>query len=65
MSRHITLLKDVAAHLRSLRLDDPLSKGHPRSIEQELETVKTFQTHLRTIELTIFSVSIMYSLIYI
>ena len=28
----------VEARLRSLRSDDPLSKGHPRSIEQELET---------------------------
>ena len=35
--------RNVAAHLRSLRSDDPLSEGHPRSIEQELETVKTFQ----------------------
>ena len=28
----------VAAHLQSLRSDDPLSKGQPSSIEQELET---------------------------
>ena len=28
----------VASRLRSLRSDDPLSKPHPRSIEQELET---------------------------
>ena len=28
----------VAARLRSLRSDDPLSEGHPRFIEQELET---------------------------
>ena len=27
----------VAAHLRSLRLDDPFNKGHPRSIKQQLE----------------------------
>ena len=27
----------VAARLRSLRSDDPLSKGHPRSIKQGLE----------------------------
>ena len=27
----------VAAHLRSLRSDDPLSKGHPRPIKQGLE----------------------------
>ena len=27
----------VAAHLQSLRSDNPLSKGHPRSIKQELE----------------------------
>ena len=33
----------VAARLRSLRSDDPLSKGHPRSIKQELETLKTFK----------------------
>ena len=32
----------VAAYLRSLRSDDPLNKGHPRSVEQDLETVKTF-----------------------
>ena len=55
----------VAAHLRSLRSDDPLGRGHPRSIEQELETVKTFQTHEQTIKLTILSIYIMYSLIYI
>ena len=28
----------VAARLRSLRSDDPSSKGHPRSIKQESET---------------------------
>ena len=28
----------VAARLQSLRSDDPSSKGHPRSIKQELET---------------------------
>ena len=27
----------VAARLRSLRSDDPLSKGHPRSIKQGLQ----------------------------
>ena len=27
----------VAARLRSLRTDDPLRKGHPRSIKQQLE----------------------------
>ena len=27
----------VAAHLRSLRSDDPLSKGHPRPIKQRLK----------------------------
>ena len=27
----------VAARLRSLRLDDPLSKGHPKSIKQGLK----------------------------
>ena len=27
----------VAAHLRSLRSDDPLSKGHPRPIKQGLK----------------------------
>ena len=46
----------VAAHLRSLRLDDHLSKGYPRSIKQELETLKTFQTHLCTIKLVILSI---------
>ena len=46
----------VAAHLRSLRPDDPLSKGHPRSIKQQLETLKTFQTYLPTIKLLILSI---------
>ena len=27
----------VAARLRSPRTDDPLNKGHPRSIEKEVE----------------------------
>ena len=27
----------VAAYLRSLRADDPLNKGHPRSVKQKLE----------------------------
>ena len=27
----------LGAHLRSLRSDDPLNKGHPRSIKHELE----------------------------
>ena len=43
----------VAARLRSLRSDDPLSKGQPRSIKQELETLKTFQTHLWTFKFMI------------
>ena len=34
---------NVAARLRSLRSDDPSSKGHPRSIKQELETRKHFK----------------------
>ena len=42
LSTHEQLEDCVAAHLRSLRSDDPLNKAHPRSIEQELETVKTF-----------------------
>ena len=46
----------VAARLRSLRSDDPLSKGQPRSIEQELETLKTFQTDLWTIKFIILSI---------
>ena len=45
----------VAARLPSLRSDDPLSKGHPRSTKQELQTLKTFQTHLRNIKLIILS----------
>ena len=32
-----SLNTSVVARLRSLRTDDPLSKGHPRSINQELE----------------------------
>ena len=43
----------VAARLRTLRSDDPLSKGYPRSVEQELET---FQTHIKTIKLTNLSI---------
>ena len=36
----------VAARLRSVRSDDPLSKGHPRFIKQRLKTVKTLKlTH--------------------
>ena len=46
----------VAARLRSLRSDDPLSEGHPRFIEQELETWKTFQTHIQTTKLTNLSI---------
>ena len=34
----------------------PPSKGHPRSIEQEIETAKTFQTHIQTIKLTNLSI---------
>ena len=46
----------VATCLRSLRSDDPLSKGHPRPIEQEFKTVTTFQTHIQTVQLTILSI---------
>ena len=46
----------VAAPLRSLLSDDLLSEGHPRSIEQELQTVKTFQTHIQTIKFTTLSI---------
>ena len=46
----------VAEHLRSLRSDDHLSKGYPRPIKKELETLKTFQTHLRTINFVILSI---------
>ena len=46
----------VAARLRSLPSVDPLSKGHPRSIKQQLETLKTLQTYLRTIKLMIVSI---------
>ena len=41
--------KTVTAHLRSLRTDDPLSKGHPRSINQELEDTKTTYMELNFI----------------
>ena len=41
----------VAAHLRCLRSDDPLNKGHPRSIWQKLETAATLQTYTRTLKL--------------
>ena len=34
----------VAARLRSLLANDPLSKRHPRSINQELEDIKTTST---------------------
>ena len=46
----------VAARLRSLRSDNPLNKGNPRSIKQEVQTSETFQTHLRTIKLVILSI---------
>ena len=36
----------VAAHLRSLRSDDPLNKGHPRPIKQKLELCH-YQTYFR------------------
>ena len=43
-SRYSFLKKvHVAARLRSLRSNDPSSKGHPRSIKQELETWKHFK----------------------
>ena len=32
----------VAARLRSLRTNDPLNKGHPRSIEKEIELCQTY-----------------------
>ena len=41
--RKVLLYGVVAARLRSLRSDDPSSKGHPRSIKQELETRKHFK----------------------
>ena len=36
----------VAAHLRSLRADDPISKGHPRPIKQKIELCQ-YQTYFR------------------
>ena len=36
----------VAAHLRSLRADDPVSKRHPRPIKQKLELCQN-QTYFR------------------
>ena len=42
----LLLLPDVAAHLRSLRADDPSSKGHPRPIKQKLELCQ-YQTYFR------------------
>ena len=39
----VSVMASVAARLRSLRTDDPSSKGHPRSIKQELETWKYFK----------------------
>ena len=41
----------VAARLRSLRTDDPLSKGHPRSVKQELETLKIFKLTYKLLNL--------------
>ena len=32
----------VAARLRSLGTNDPLNKGHPRSIEKEIELCQTY-----------------------
>ena len=45
----------VAAHLRSLRSDDPLSKGHPRSVKEIKTAVKTIK---RTHELQLHHSSI-------
>ena len=36
----------VAARLRSLRSDDPLNKGHPRPIKQNLELCH-YQTYIK------------------
>ena len=41
----------VAARLRSLRTNDPLNKGHPRSIWQKLETAVILQTYIQTLKL--------------
>ena len=49
-------MMSIAARLRGMRSDDLLSKGHPRFIDQELETVETFQTHIETIKLTNLSI---------
>ena len=43
---HTNQLMYVAAHLRSLRSDDPVSKGHPRPIKQKLELCQ-YQTYFR------------------
>ena len=44
----------VTAPLRSLRSDDPSSKGHPRSVKQELKNLRTSQTYPRIIRLIIY-----------
>ena len=38
----------VAARLRSLRTNDPLNKGHPRSIEKEIELCQTYFRNYQT-----------------
>ena len=38
----------VAARLRSLRTNDPLNKGHPRSIEMEIELCQTYFRNYQT-----------------
>ena len=36
------IMEVVAARLRSLRTNDPLNKGHPRSIEKEIELCQAY-----------------------
>ena len=38
----------VAAHLRSLRSDDPPNKGHPRAIKQGLKLWENSDLHIQT-----------------
>ena len=45
-SPHFLVKVIVAAHLRSLRSDDSLCKGHPRPIKQNLELCQ-YQTYFR------------------
>ena len=48
LAKSAKCLPFVAARLRSLRTNDPLNKGHPRSIEKEIELCQTYFRNYQT-----------------